>query len=222
MTANITKNIFIAGLLLFLAFPPAFSQEINLGLKGGIDFPFFTGTSYDDEVAAKNLTTQFMYGFTGGAFLTIEGLNFLALQPEVLFTMAGSAIGSGGAREVLRTFFLEIPVLVKGMIDLGIGQLSIYAGPDFLFKLGDFNRVDQNGIVIQTFNQALFNNFLLNAVFGLDFSVLLGPGRIFLDARYNWGLTPIFNSNKVAANDYLQNMVQVFIGYGVRLWSGRK
>lgn len=221
MTAHIKKIIIITSLLFIASFPLAFSQELDLGIKGGVDFPFFTGNSYDEELAAKNLSTQFMYGFTGGAFLTIEGLNFLALQPELLFTMAGSAIGAGGAREVLRTFYMEVPVLVKGVVNLGFGQISLYAGPNFLFKIGNFDRVDQNGTVIQTFNQDVFNNILFNLVIGADFNVLLGPGRLFIDARYNWGMTPVFNSTQVIANDYFQNMIQVFIGYGVRLWSGK-
>jgi hypothetical protein len=212
------KKVIIASLMFALLVPLAFGQELDLGLKGGLAFPFYLGADYGDELDAKGFNTQAMVTFTGGAFLTWEIIDFLALQPEVLFTVAGSSIGTGETREVLKSYYIEIPVLLKGVFNFGdMGGISVYTGPDLLIKVTDIERFNENGDSIETFDQDIFNPLVFNMVFGIDYNVVLGPGRVFLDLRYNLGITPVYNGDQVSANAYRQNMVQVYLGYAMRL-----
>jgi hypothetical protein len=212
-----TNKIIFLSIALALLTPLAFSQGINAGIKLGVDFPFFLGDDYNAERDTKGYDTKFMASFTGGAFLTWEVFDFLALQPEVLYTMAGGSIGSGDTREVTKIGYIEIPLLVKGTIDTGFGKLGVYVAPDLQIKVGDATRVDQNGDTIEDLDQDTFNTAVFNLVFGVDFDFPIGPGSLMLDIRYNLGITPIYNGDKLSTNRYRQNGIQLYLGYGIRI-----
>jgi hypothetical protein len=133
--------------------------------------------------------------------------------------MAGSAIGNATAGQVLHTSYIQIPLLLKGLSDLGFGQVGLFVGPEIFIKAGNFYRTDQNGKTAVSLDQALFNSVFLGLVLGVDLNIELGPGRLFIDTRFNWGINSVYNQHLRAANDFKQDIVQVFLGYGFRLLS---
>src|SRR5687767_4620819 len=87
------------------------SVTTESGVKGGFNMSNFL--SDDDEATDENI----LYGFNAGVYATLPISNFVAIQPEVLFTTRGSELeydtdlGSGNTKFKLN--YIEVPLLVR-------------------------------------------------------------------------------------------------------------
>ncbi|MEO8236606.1 MAG: porin family protein [Flavobacterium sp.] len=179
------SNILCA-LTLFLtaSFGMLHAQDNNVntefGVKGGLNM----SNLYTDDADDENV----LFGFNAGVYATLPVSDFVAIQPELLFTTRGSkleynnAIAQGNVK--LKLNYIELPLLVRVNITK---NFNIHAGgyASYLVSAkstgdGDFEFDDQ-------YDTDNFNKFDagLAAGIGVDFSPLS------VGLRYNYGLTTI-------------------------------
>jgi hypothetical protein len=179
------SNILCA-LTLFLtaSFGMLHAQEDNVntefGVKGGLNM----SNLYTDDADDENV----LFGFNAGVYATLPVSDFIAIQPELLFTTRGSkleynnALAQGNVK--LKLNYIELPLLVRVNITK---NFNIHAGGYASYMVsakstgdGDFEFEDQYDT--DDFNK--FDAGLAGGI-GVDFSPLS------VGLRYNYGLTTI-------------------------------
>lgn len=189
----------LCALVLFMtaSFGVLHAQDENVttefGVKGGFNMSNFL--SDDDEATDENI----LYGFNAGVYATLPISDFVAIQPEVLFTTRGSKleynndVTSGDAKFKLN--YIEVPLLVRVNItknfNLQAGGYASYLVSSKLTGNGSFE-FDED---IDTDDLNKFDAGIVAGV-GVDFS------PISIGVRYNYGLTTIGKERTVAGQTY--------------------
>ncbi len=171
----------------------AFAQvQIDLGLKGGVNF------SNINSLSSVVSTYGEQTGYHAGAYAMFK-FNNVAIQPEVIYSSEGQAYkyvqpGYPSLKSTLN--YINIPILLKVYVAEGF---NLQAGPQFGFLLdskgytylsGSGNPTVTSqplGAYIKTFNISLGLGAGLDLPFGLNFTF-----------RYNAGLSDI---NKLTGNN---------------------
>ncbi len=185
---------FLLPLLALAAFNFGTAQEesIRFGAKAGLNIANLAG----DEV--KN--NEIKIGFNVGVLVEIPITEKFAIQPEFLFSTQGSKSDEGfpNFSETLienlnqefesNINYINIPIMTKYYLAKG---LSIQAGP-------------QVGILISAKDRD--DNDIKDNISSIDLGLNFGAGYqlasgIFFDARYNLGLTNVFDFEFRAAPD---------------------
>ncbi len=182
---KIRSNILYA-LTLFLtaSFGMLHAQDNNVNTEFGVKGGFNMSNLYTDDADDENI----LYGFNAGVYATLPVSDFVAIQPELLFTTRGSkleynnALAQGNVK--LKLNYIELPLLVRVNITK---NFNIHAGGYASYMVsakstgdGDFEFEDQ-------YNTDDFNKFDagLAGGIGVDFNPLS------VGLRYNYGLTTI-------------------------------
>lgn len=168
--------------------------EAQFGVKGGVNF----SNMYTQDVDDNNVLTS----FNAGIYASFPITDFIAIQPEVLYSRKGSELSydnvfaTGKAQFKLN--YIEVPVLVKANLTK---NLNIHAGPYIAYLVdaqvknesdgGSFNFEDN-------LNNDDFNKFDagISAGIGLDFET------IGIGARYNYGLTTVGKERTTGGTTY--------------------
>ena len=203
--------------ILFLTGYSTFAQdgESEVGIKGGINFSNFHST--DDDVDDQNLRI----GYQGGLFFKAALTDFLAIQPEVLYTTKGSKynydIGPFGDGEITQKFgYLEVPVLA--VINLG-ENFNVHAGPYVAYMLSADveNEADADAFdFADELDPDDFERF--------EYGLAVGAGFEFdvirLGARYDYGLSNVgkeqsfsFDGSEVSSDIFENEKNSVFSLY---------
>ncbi|WKL48095.1 porin family protein [Flavobacterium pectinovorum] len=189
----------LCALVLFMtaSFGVLHAQDENVttefGVKGGFNMSNFL--SDDDEVSDENM----LYGFNAGVYATLPISDFVAIQPEILFTTKGSeleynnALASGNAKFKLN--YIEVPLLVRVNItknfNVHAGGYASYLVSSKVTGSGDFD-FDED---VDTDDLNKFDAGIAAGV-GVDFS------PISVGLRYNYGLTTIGKERTIAGTTY--------------------
>jgi len=193
------QSNFLCALTLFLtaSFGMLHAQDTNVttefGVKGGFNMSNFL--SDNDEATDENI----LYGFNAGVYATLPISDFVAIQPEILFTTRGSKleynsdIASGDAKFKLN--YIEVPLLVRVNITKNFNlQAGGYASYLVSSKLtGDGSAEFDEDIDTDDLNK--FDAGIVAGV-GVDFS------PISIGLRYNYGLTTIGKERTVLGQTY--------------------
>lgn len=189
---------FLCALTLFLAatFGTLNAQDNNVntefGVKGGFNMSNLTK---DDNVDDNNI----LYGFNAGLYATLPISDFVAIQPEILFTTKGTeyeynnAFGSGNTK--FRLNYIEVPLLVRVNVTK---NFNIHAGGYASYLVS--SKVTGSGSIdfdedIDTDDLAKFDAGV-SAGIGVDFN------PISIGLRYNYGLTTVGKERTVAGTTY--------------------
>jgi len=183
-------NIFKKSILTFalLAFGytglRAQSENSEVGLKGGANFSNFYSNEVDDQ--------DLRIGIQGGLFFKAAITDFLAIQPEILYTQKGSTIKydnflTGNAEFTSKLNYVELPIM--GVLNI-TDNLNIHAGPYFayLVNVNIDNKAENSAFdFAEDLNEDDFNR--------LDYGVGVGVGFEFevlrFGARYNYGMAEV-------------------------------
>lgn len=188
---------FLCALTLFMtaSFGALQAQNQNVttefGVKGGLNM----SNLYSDDTNDENI----LYGFNAGVYATLPVSDFIAIQPEILFTTKGSkleydnAFATGNAKFKLN--YIEVPLLVRVNItknfNVHAGGYASYLVSSKLTGDGDFT-FDEN---IDTEDLNKFDAGIAAGI-GVDFSPLS------IGLRYNYGLTTVGKERTVAGTTY--------------------
>ncbi|WP_281310229.1 porin family protein [Flavobacterium flavigenum] len=174
--------LYALALTLSASFGMLHAQDNNVntefGIKGGVNMSNF----YNEDADDKNM----LFGFNAGVYATLPISDFVAIQPEILFTTRGSeleyntALASGSTK--LKLNYIEVPLLVRVNLTK---NFNIHAG-GYASYLVSSKATGEGALEFeQDFDTDNFNKFDagLAAGVGLDFN------PISVGLRYNYGLT---------------------------------
>lgn len=184
--------------------------QIGIGLRGGI---LTTSASFDDdETATEVLEEENVTGYTIGIPIEIAVSNVFSLQPEVNFQARGTSVlnefdsedGQPLSQSIERDInFVEIPFLVKLGYTTESFTVAAVAGPSWSYALsgtttaGDV--IDDAEEIVESvageydidFDEEGYNRSQWGGHVGLQGGIPAGPGKIILDARYQFAFTTI-------------------------------
>ncbi len=219
----------------------AFGFDFGFGFKAGMNFPYWGGVGFDESlllpdsdnfvmtVGAPGGIPPVRFCFSGGFFLDFGLLPWLAIQPEVLYSMLGTGFKVGGTdKYFVHVSAIEVPILVKFRIfTTKGGGLSLFLGPDVMFPLGAqvaarySDGGEDTGDVVWYW-KGNFQKFMVSfgAVAGLGFHFSNGAfieGRYYLgafsaDEDYDWS-TFSLSTLDPANRTWAQNNIQVLLGF---------
>ncbi len=180
------KKLIVVALTLFVGIT-AFSQELDLGVKAGVNFANIS--------EANNLSNK--TGFQAGVFAGVKFGDKIGIQADVLYSQQGAEFDYGK----FDLNYVNVPIVLKYYLVQG---LNVQAGPQFGFILDDNIYVDSLGT----------NSINANAEKS-DVSGVVGAGYDFpfgvrLDARYNFGLTDVSKDDNFKGKN---NVFSVALGY---------
>jgi hypothetical protein len=175
------KSYLIAFVICLLMSPAVLAQHHpNIGVKGGLNFYNLDGSGKSDLKTGLNL----------GLLSHIHLTNQFAFQPELMYSAQGTKLG--GSDNSLNLDYINIPLLFQYMFDNGF---RIHAGPQVGFLV---NAKAKSG------NTSVDVKDDYNSV---DLGLSIGGSYVFtetgfgIDARYNHGLSNIYDSNVLDATN---------------------
>jgi hypothetical protein len=150
-----------------------YAQEINIGIKGGLN-AYTIGGDDTNDIETK-------LGFNLGLLGHIHLSGQFGLQPEIVYSTQGAKSNDGGDLK-LNLDYINVPVLFQYMYDNGF---RIQAGP----QLGFLTSAKAKGDGVSVDVKDAFKT--------IDFALSVGasyvdPASGFgVDARYNYGISNI-------------------------------
>lgn len=193
-TAGILIAAVIVGVLACSGPAPA---EVRFGLIGGVNGAKVIGSDANIVPDWKDRIS-----FQGGVFLTIGLGRFLAIEPEVLYTIKGakteyteSDVTYSG---VLKYDYLEIPLLLKFRLPLGILTPYVFAGPSVGILLKD-------AVLEITGDSGTTDEPIVTSK--LDYGAVFGGGlelgrSLRLDVRCSYGLKKLIDDAEGNSLDF--------------------
>ncbi|MEL1252434.1 porin family protein [Flavobacterium sp. DGU38] len=189
------SNILCA-LTLFLSasFGMLHAQEnvtTEFGIKGGLNMSNLFTEEADDE--------NILYGFNAGVYATLPVSDFIAIQPELLFTTKGSeleystAFASGNTKFKLN--YIELPLLVRVNITK---NFNIHAGGYASYLVSA--KVSGDGDI--DFDEDIDADDLERFDAGLSAGIGVDFNPVSVGLRYNYGLTTIGKERDFAGTSY--------------------
>jgi len=157
------------------------------GIVGGISVTNLSGNDAD------SIGTDSRTSAIAGGFYRYNINPKVAIEPQLLISMKGAKASALGFDVDLKLTYLELPVLFRFTIPTqGNVSPSIFAGPSVGIKLSSKGSATSPGFSIETD---------LENTKGVEFGLVFGGGitigrndtKIFLDGRYNLGLTNVFD-----------------------------
>ncbi len=180
------------------------AQDAKLGIKAGLNYAYIHGSD------VQNVEPTFTYH--AGALLRIEFTEFVALQPEFLFSVKGTDDDNYS----VDLNYIDVPVLLK----IKLGDLfSVHAGPQLSYLLS----TNEEG-TITNFEEQI-KDFDLGLAGGLELEMESG---LSVGARYSFSVESIGEDYKstvvdpntnlsstitVEAPDYKNGVIQLFAAF---------
>jgi hypothetical protein len=208
-------------LLLIFSGPQGYAQSNNpgprIGIKGGANFSQF----FVDQPTAEDENMK--VGLHFGLFTKIPVNDFLAFQPELLYTNVGSKVSYGGSGlesllgisegEVrFNLNYIQLPLALA----VNLGPLNIHAGP-YVSYLVSANVKNLKTSDLTTTNTIELNKDDFNTIdYGLLAGIGFDVGNVTIGARYNYGLREIGREGLSGnlTNNSKNAVAQLFIGFG--------
>lgn len=190
---------FLCALTLFISasFGMLHAQDNNVttefGVKGGFNMSNLYGSG--EDVDDNNI----LYGFNAGVYATLPISDFVAIQPEILFTTKGAeldynnAFATGNAK--FRLNYIEVPLLVRVNITK---NFNVHAG-GYASYLVD-SKVTGDGDI--NFEQEIDTDDLNKFDAGISAGVGVDFSPVSIGLRYNYGLTTVGKERTVAGTTY--------------------
>ena len=208
------KNLFLFVFGVFGFIITSSSQNIDFGVKAGVNFATITG-DYTDDVKGRT-------AFHIGAVAEVEINEIFSIQPELLYSAQGFKTeykdsGSDWSEKdevTVKLDYINVPIIAKYYV---IEGLSIEAGPQIGFLISaeqdyKYTYTDAGETYSESGTEDV-KEYLKTIDFGLNFGVgyKMKNGLNF-GARYNLGLSNINDIEGI--DDKNQNSVfQVSVGY---------
>jgi hypothetical protein len=170
------------------------------GIRAGVSLRDYALNAADSGVTADKHST-----FTVSALLEAQLFQFLALQTEAIFSEDTVVVHNAPAGDLsLQSYTVTVPLLLKFTWRPKTFYLAAFAGPGFVLPLGQLDMTAKGAPKSYDFSSTV------ELTAGANIGVKLGPGILFLDARYNRDF------NFVCFDDsaqYRRNAISLSLGY---------
>jgi len=172
------KKILSAAVLSFIILGTVQANNINIGIKGGLNGYTVRGNNLADYTPKL--------GFHAGVLGHIHLATKFALQPEIYYSVQGTKYKSAGTEVDLQLNYVNVPVLFQYMFDNGF---RLQLGPQLGILTGARSKVGNT----KTNVNSSFKTVDVGVAAGISY---VKPSTGFgFDIRYNHGLTNINSSN---------------------------
>ena len=188
---------YLCALTLFISasFGMLHAQDNNVNTEFGVKGGFNMSNLYSNDANDDNV----LYGFNAGVYATLPISDFIAIQPEILFTTKGAeldyknAFATGNAK--FRLNYIEVPLLVRVNITK---NFNVHAGGYASYLVSSKVTGDGDINFDQEINTDDLNKFDagLSAGIGVDFN------PVSIGLRYNYGLTTVGKERTLAGTTY--------------------
>jgi len=184
------RKIFLFSTLIFLVICDSFAQEVEIGLKGGMN----VATLGKSELG---LPSRIGYHVGGTAEFILTP--FISVQTELLYSLQGAAIDRS-QNIYLNYHYLNIPLIAKA-----------YFYEDASFEIGI-----QYGYLLKAVNQTYLGS-QTDAINKNDFSMVFGLAyklneTFIFGIRYNLGITNTSDLDIIYEQRYTNRVLQLSIG----------
>lgn len=191
--------------LLLAAAQQGFAQaQFAIGIKAGPNFANIN----TEATPGQNYKSR--SGFHGGAFILVKAAK-IGVQPEVIFSQQGSKVEINNENFESNFSYVNIPIILKLYTVAGI---NLQAGPQFGFITNAQTPIQDQ------LNPGSYNYLdVKEKIKSSDFTVALGlgwdlPFGLTIDARYNLGLSNIYENAPSRQTENAKNQVfQFSLGY---------
>jgi hypothetical protein len=191
------QSNFLCALALFMtaSFGMLQAQEEKVTTEFGVKGGFNMSNLYQSEADDNNV----IYGFNAGVYATLPISDFIAIQPEILYTTKGAeldynnAFVEGNAKFKLN--YIEVPLLVRVNITK---NFNVHAGGYASYLVS--SKVTGEGDI--SFDEAVDTDELNKFDAGLSAGVGVDFNPISVGLRYNYGLTTVGKERTIAGTTY--------------------
>jgi hypothetical protein len=192
--------------------------------KGGITS---SNVNFDQDLANQKSNMGFIGGL--GLSFPITSDNFVAVQPEILYTQKGFKANYSNVNNARINYnYLEVPLLLKVNFGEEAFRAFVNAGPSFGYAMGGRMRGDNQDMKIKFGTNANTNDMMylnpdnvnrldIGIQFGVGAGIAAGPGDVTLEARYGIGLTDFNNISGApdSANKSKNRVIALMLGYAI-------
>ncbi len=163
-------------LILAIATVAPATAQMSYGVKAGVNY---ADVSFDGDVASSGRV-----GLLAGGFATIPLFGWLAVQPEVIYTVKGTSVDVADIKSDLIVDYVEVPLLARISIRR---KIYVAVGPAMAFRVRARSRTAFGGSTEEIDLNEDVESFDLGVVgaAGIDL------GRWVFDGRYTHGLSDI-------------------------------
>ncbi|MTI31600.1 porin family protein [Xanthovirga aplysinae] len=187
------KSIGLLALICLLSTWSAKAQEVELGLKGGLNFSTLGENSDNDPLKL---------GFHAGGYLSVPVSPNFSIQPELLYSQQGEI--SDWENATYRYDYINVPVMGKIYLTDG---LNVQIGPQLGFLTAAKYKTGRNTKDITD----EINPLDLSLGFGVGYE---GRSGANFTLRYNAGL---YDTEKYPKTDYnyYNQVIQISLGHSI-------
>ena len=161
----------------------AHDNSSRFGIKGGLNI----SNLYTNDVNSKNT----LLGFNGGVFLKIALTDFIAFQPELLYTTKGAELTYNNSFVVgqgrFSLSYLEVPLLAVINITKNV---NVHGGV-YVASLTDVTIKNLNNNGSYNFEQQLNKDNFETLDYGLTAGVGADFGKTSFGLRYEYGMKTV-------------------------------
>ncbi len=163
-------------LILAIAIVAPATAQMSYGVKAGVNY---ADVSFDGDVPSSGRV-----GLLAGGFVTIPLFGWLAVQPEVIYTVKGTTVDVADIKSDLIVDYVEVPLLARISIRR---KIYVAVGPSMAFRVRARSRTAFGGSTEEIDLKEDVESFDLGVVgaAGIDL------GRWVFDGRYTHGLSDI-------------------------------
>ncbi len=191
------QSNFLCALTLFItaSFGMLHAQENNVNTEFGVKGGFNMSNLYQSEADDNNV----IYGFNAGVYATLPVSDFIAIQPEILFTTKGAELDYNNAflqgNAKFKLNYIEVPLLVRVNITK---NFNVHAGGYASYLVS--SKVTGDGDI--DFDEAVDTDDLNKFDAGIAAGIGVDFNPISVGLRYNYGLTTVGKERTVAGTTY--------------------
>lgn len=189
------KKMFLAAAMM-LTSVATFAQnavgQITIQPKVGLNIANVTDADDADARIGLAAGAEFEYGVT----------DMIGVSAGLVYSMQGYKFSEGNVDTTVKLDYLNVPILANVYVAPGLAvKLGVQPG----FKLSSKTKIEGSGVSIEGESDD-------DGVKGFDLAIPVGVSyqyqNIVLDARYNWGVTKVFDDG-----DSKNSVFQITLGY---------
>ncbi len=189
------KKMFLAAAMMLVSVA-TFAQnavgQITIQPKVGLNIANVTDADDADARIGLAAGAEFEYGVT----------DMIGVSAGLVYSMQGYKFSEGNYDTTVKLDYLNVPILANVYVAPGLAvKLGVQPG----FKLSSKVKIEGSGTSIEGESDD-------DGVKGFDLAIPVGVSyqyqNIVLDARYNWGVTKVFDDG-----DSKNSVFQITLGY---------
>ncbi len=189
------KKMFLAAAMMLVSVA-TFAQnavgQITIQPKVGLNIANVTDADDADARIGLAAGAEFEYGVT----------DMIGVSAGLVYSMQGYKFSEGNVDTTVKLDYLNVPILANVYVAPGLAvKLGVQPG----FKLSSKTKIEGSGVSIEGESDD-------DGVKGFDLAIPVGVSyqyqNIVLDARYNWGVTKVYDGG-----DSKNSVFQITLGY---------